>query len=92
MKELHDLNIDDFKSNPPDCACSSSSFIYNPAGQVIPGDLDIIINTSLRDVFAKGSKYRESISINWKNSYGFRRGLCQTMDRAVGEWEVTDTN
>jgi hypothetical protein len=43
MKELHDLNIDDFKSNPPDCACSSSSFIYNPAGQVIPGDLDIII-------------------------------------------------
>ena len=86
MKELHDLNIDDFKSNPPDCACSSSSFIYNPAG------LNIIINTSLRDVFAKGSEYRESISINWKNSYGFRRGLCQTMDRAVGEWEVTDTN
>ena len=51
---MHDLNIDDFKSRPPDCACSSSSFIYNPADQVIPGDLDIIINTSLREVFDKG--------------------------------------
>jgi hypothetical protein len=42
---FHDLNIDDFKSKPPDCACSRSPFIYNPAGQVITGDLNIIINT-----------------------------------------------
>jgi hypothetical protein len=45
---LHDLNIDDFKSNP------HSPFIDNPAGYVITGDLEIINNTSLRDLFTKG--------------------------------------
>jgi hypothetical protein len=30
------------------------------------GDLIIIKNTSLRDVFTKGPKYREPKSINWK--------------------------
>ena len=92
---FHDLNIDDFKSKPPDCACSRSPFIYNPAGQVITGDLNIIINTintSLRDVFAKELDYRETKSISQKHSYGFRRGQCQTMDRTVEEWEFTDTN
>ena len=53
------LNINDFKSKPPDSTCASSPFIYNPAGHVIIGDLKIINNTSLRDVFAKGPKYRE---------------------------------
>jgi hypothetical protein len=43
---LHDLNIDDFKSKPPDCTCASSPFIYNPTDHVITGDLKIINNTS----------------------------------------------
>ena len=61
---LHDLNIDDFKSKPPDCTCASSPFIYNP---VITGDLKIINNISLRDVFAKWPKYREpkSLTFSW---------------------------
>ena len=63
------LNIDDFKYKPPDCICASSPFIYNPSGHVIAGDLKIINNTSLRDVFAKGPKYRESKSINWKHNF-----------------------
>jgi hypothetical protein len=50
---LHDLNIDHFKSKPPDCTCASSPFIYNSAGHVITGDLNITNNTSLRDVFTK---------------------------------------
>ena len=63
---LRDLNIDDFKSKPPDCTCASSPFKYNPTGHVIAGDLKIINNTSLREVFAKGPKYREPKSIYWK--------------------------
>ena len=63
---LHDLNIDDFKSKPPDCTCASSPFIYHPTGHVITGDLEIINNASL---FAKGSKYREPKSINWKHNF-----------------------
>ena len=46
---LRDLNIDDFKSKPPDCTCASSPFIYNPTGHVITGDLKII-NKSLNIV------------------------------------------
>ena len=65
---LRDLNIDDFKSKPPDCICASSPFIYNPTGHVITGGLKIINNTSLR-VFAKGLNYREPKSINWKHNF-----------------------
>jgi hypothetical protein len=62
-------------------------FIYNPAGHVISGDLKIINNTSLRDVFAKGLKYREYKSINWKHNFKmFRRGLCQTMGKREKEY------
>jgi hypothetical protein len=66
---LHNHNIDDFKSKPPDCTCASSPFIYNPTGYVITGDLKVINNTSPRDVFAKWTKYREPKSINWKHNF-----------------------
>ena len=62
-----DLNINDFKSKRPDCTCASSPFIYNPTGHAITGDLNIISNTSLRNVFAKGSQYREPKSY-WKHN------------------------
>jgi hypothetical protein len=65
---LRDLNIDDFKSKLPGCTCASSPFIYNLTGHVITGDLKIINNTSLRDVFAKGPKYREPKSLNGKHN------------------------
>jgi len=67
--ELHDLNIDDFKSKPPDCTCACFPFIYNPDDQVITVDYNIINNTSLRDVFAKEPKYRDPKSINWKHNF-----------------------
>ena len=44
---LQDLNSVDFKSKPPDCTCASSPFIYNPAGHVITGDLNIVNDISL---------------------------------------------
>jgi hypothetical protein len=58
-----------FKAKPPDYTCASSPFIYNPTGHVVTGNLKIINNTSLRDVFAKGSKYREPKSINSKHNF-----------------------
>ena len=66
---LQDLSIDDFKSNPPDYTCASSPFIYNPTGHVITGALNIINNTSLRDVFARRPKYREPKTTNWKHNF-----------------------
>ena len=66
---LRDLNIDYFKSKPPDCTCASSPFIYNPTGHVITGGLKMNNNTSLPEVFAKGPKYLEPKSINWKYNF-----------------------
>jgi hypothetical protein len=47
-----------FSNIPPDCIRASSPFIYNPTGHVITGDIKTINNTFMRDVFAKGPKYR----------------------------------
>jgi len=66
---LHDLNIEDFKYKLLNYTHASSPFINNPAGQVLSDDLDIINHTSLRDVFAKGPKYREPKSINRKHNF-----------------------
>jgi hypothetical protein len=62
-------NIDEFNYKPPDCTCASSSFIYNPTDHIITGDLKIINNTSVWEVFANGPKYREPNSINWKHNF-----------------------
>ena len=51
------------------CTCASFQFTYNPAGHVITGDLNIVDNTSLRNVLSKGPKYREPKSINWKHNF-----------------------
>ena len=56
---LQDLNIDDLLIAqmyvPP--------FICNTTGHVITGDVNIYNNTSLRDMFVKGQKYRDPKSI-----------------------------
>ena len=40
------------------CDCHSSGFNYSPLGHVITGDLNIVSNPKLRDIFRKGPKYR----------------------------------
>ncbi|MCP4651720.1 MAG: hypothetical protein GY853_16785 [PVC group bacterium] len=40
------------------CNCENSAFIYQPAGHVITGDLNIIEDKLLRDILCKGTKYR----------------------------------
>jgi len=82
---LHGLNIDDFKSKPPDCTCASFPFIYyNPDDHVITVDCNIINNTSLRDVFAKGPKYRDPKSINWKHNFKIIKDSVEDYAR---QWE-----
>ena len=66
---LQNLTSDDLKAKPPDCSCNSSPYKYSPSGHVITGDLNIVDNLSLRSIFAKGPKYREPQSINWKYNF-----------------------
>ena len=48
------------------CQCKKSKFCYEPHGHVITGDLRVIENAKLRELVAKGPKYREPNRVNWK--------------------------
>jgi hypothetical protein len=74
----------------PDCTCASSQFIYNPTGHVITGDLKVINNTSLREVFAKWTIYREPRSINWKNNFKILMDSVEDYDRQWAKPEKVD--
>ena len=63
---LSDLNVSDYFSNPQTCQCKESKFCYRPHGHVITADLMVIENAKLRELVAKGPKYREPNRVNWK--------------------------
>ena len=56
---LLDLDYHQFHNNPSLCECNTSSHLYQPYDHVIPGDLSIIPKSKLRNLIAKGPKYRE---------------------------------
>ncbi len=47
------------------CKCQQSKFRYQPVGHIITGNLEIVQNLKLRDIFSKGSKYRLPKKIDW---------------------------
>ena len=61
---LLDLDCHQFHNNPSPCECKTSSHLYEPYGHVIAGDLSIIPNSKLRDLIAKGPKYREPCKVD----------------------------
>ena len=64
---LSNLNVSsEYLSNPQTCQCKESKFCYEPHGHVITGDLRVIENAKLRELVAKGPKYREPNRVNWK--------------------------
>ena len=58
---LLDLDYHQFHNNPSPCECDTSSHLYEPYGHVITGDLSVIPNSKLRDLIAKGLKYRRAM-------------------------------
>ena len=63
---LSNLNVSEYLSNPQTCQCNKSKFCYKPHGHIITGDLSVIENAKLRELVAKGPKYREPSRVNWK--------------------------
>ena len=63
-ESIRDFNIHDHQL--PTCSCSSSPYLYSPAGHVITGNLNIIDNLKLKDLIYKGPKYK---SFNWKYNF-----------------------
>ena len=57
--------------------------MYQPYGHVIPGDLSIIPNFKLRDLIAKGPKYREPCKVDWDKNLSL---LCEAVDQYALQW------
>ena len=49
----------------------------------ITGDLSIIPNSKLRDLIAKGPKYREPCKVNWDKNLSL---LCEAVDQYALQW------
>ena len=62
------MDITNYLSNPQHCQCNTSKFCYEAHGHVITGDLMVIENVKLRELVAKGPKYREPNKINWQST------------------------
>ena len=63
---ISNLNFSEYLSDPQTCQCKKCKFCYEPHGHVINGDLRVIENAKLRELVAKGPKYREPNKVNWK--------------------------
>ena len=63
--------------------CNTSSHLYQPYGYVINGDLSIIPNSKLRDLIAKGPKYREPYKVDWDKNLLL---LCEAVDQYALQW------
>ena len=63
---LSNLSVSEYLSNPQTCQCKESTFCHEPHGHVITGDLRVIENAKLRELVAKGPKYRDPNRVNWK--------------------------
>ncbi len=63
LREISNGNFNDCINK---CSCANySEFVYEPTGHVITGNLDIIPEGPLRNIFSKGAKYRLPKSIDW---------------------------
>ena len=63
---LSNLNVSKYLSNAQTCQCKEFKFCYEPHGHVFTGDLRVIENAKLRELVAKGPKYRVPNKVNWK--------------------------
>ena len=84
---LADLDYHQFHNNPSQCECTTSSHLYQPYGHVITGDLSIIPNSKLRDLIAKGPKYREPFKADWDKNVSL---LYEPVDQYALQWAKRD--
>ena len=91
-KVLQEVQIKDIKSKPPSCTCSTSPHCYQPVNHIITGDLSIIPNNKLRDLFFKGPKFRPPRSINWRYNFKLLMDSVEEYARRWAKREKVDVN
>ena len=67
---IKDLNLNDFLNDRGTipCECSNSNFKDSFHNHVISGDLSIIDDIKLRELFQKGPQFREPVTIDFEKS------------------------
>ena len=80
---LANLDIMNYLSNPQHCQCNTSKFCNEPHGHVITGNLMVIENVKLRELVAKGPKYREPNKINWQSTETM---ISNSIDLYMEQW------
>ena len=78
---LQQLDFQSLSQNPLPCSCSGSEFLYAPCGHIVTGDLNIVRNDKLRDLFRKGPKYREPVSFSWHHNFDIIMDACEAYAR-----------
>ena len=81
---LSGLDCHQLHNSSSQCKCNTSSHLYQPYYHVTIGDLSIIPNSKLRDLIAKGSKYRESYKVDWDKYFSL---LCEAVDWYALQWD-----
>ena len=81
------LNVSERLSNPQTCQCKESKFCYEPHGHDITGDLRVIENSKLRELVAKGPKYREPSRVNWKATETM---FLESIDLYAKNWSISE--
>ena len=67
LKFVNPLDLDELLSNPYIllCECANSPGVDKYHNRKITGNVRIINNSSLRNIFCTGSIYKKYIQINW---------------------------
>ena len=68
------------------CDCHNSQYKDEHHGHVITGDLDIIRNRKLRDLFRKGPNFREKEPMFWNVA---KKALLEDIKRFITKWSVS---
>ena len=91
-QSLQDWRFTNHDVHNPSCSCSSSQFLYSPAGKIVTGDLNIIQNQQLRDLISKCPKYREPQSFSWKYNFKLIMDYVEEYARKWAKQEDVELN
>ena len=83
---LENIDVDDWDSQEHICNCNDeiySKFVDKDHGHVITGNLDIIKDKKLRNLFKKGPNFRERNSINFERA---KSAIAKGLDSYINKW------
>ena len=70
-------------NKPKSCSCLKSRFLYQPAGHIITGNLDIIKDRQIKSLFKKGPKFRLPSRIDFNHC---KKVFSESLDNYCARW------